>query len=239
MFKFKAGRYACVATVMLTGCMAMPWAAWQAHEYEGDVAPDSISAVEDGRRVEFALVWITRRQDSPYTMHPEPRLVVRAESGRATPKTWAGRSSLNNHPLLERLHNESPLYRRPRDVDRALSYEPTRIRWGGGFIVATRPFAVAFPPDNVPAFGPPDFRMHWLEPRALSVRVNVIEILADADKLRVIRLKEPVTIDALLDRMATPGGLDEWVAEERLESRMLPAKINDSATRFPEEYPRL
>ena len=257
------------ATTLLAGCMALPFASWQAHEYEGKLAPNPIFAVEDGRRVEFALDTVTQRQNSPYNVHPAPVLVERVGAGPTTQLTWTGKGQLDDHRLLGRIHDESPLYRRPQGVGRTLSYEPTLVPWDAGYVVATRPFAVAFPlglnafaiaqrelargelPTRKTTSGfvrwgsahsqmgatrqQYNFIVPWVEPGALSVRVDVVQVLADADTLRVIRLKAPVTIDGLLDLMATPGGLDGQVAEEIRQPRTLPASARDA----PSQHPRL
>jgi hypothetical protein len=229
--------------------MALPFASWQAHEYEGELAANPIVAVEAGRRVTFAQVTVTQRQDSPWNVHPAVLLVEQANPAAPTDQpTWSGRKSLHDHPLLERIHNESPPYRRPELVGQTVYSKPTLIPWEDGYLVGTQPFIVAFPVEReafahakavhaiktsqpyargsfkrAPATWKRDqgrtpqqynFPIPWVEPGVLPIRVNVIQILAEDGTLRTIRLREPMTVDALLDVLATPAGIEPHIAEE-------------------------
>ena len=259
------------------GCMVLPGADFHLHDYGGDLEANPIVAVEDGRRITLVQVVVTKQKDTtPFTIFPEPMLLERSTAttiGASALPVWTSERQLRDQAFLKRCHEMMPLVRRPEKLDTMLGHEPGLLPWGDGFIVATRPFAVAYPAtrrtfdaarkalvkgglSTRPAFGPmstsardgvvrlaseqqANFRTTWVEPIALGQRVDVVQLVADTDTVRIVRLDTPISIDALLDLLATPGGIETHVAEEIRQPRTLPASFSDDAARYPNEFPRL
>lgn len=230
----------------LCGCMALPFAGFHLHDYEGELAPEPIRAVEDGRRVTFVQLQIERNADSPWNVRGRTVLVEKSTATAGDTygvPTWTSAHSLSDQTLLRRAFDELPTERDPEAMGRELSRaEGPYAWWAGGYVVSTQPLIVArlagageadaelgaatrpwaMPTPISTALDPSlrasaqqgRFPFAYVEPAALGERVDTLLIRLGQRRVEVIRLTAPMTLDALLDRLARPDALVDLAAEQ-------------------------